>query len=97
MSTFNFYPGRNAVWNAHNAREKAVKTLLETGFPYSRRLTGHTSCVNTLAFSAGDGRWLASAGDDPNVLLFDFHQEDVKTPCCSFIAPRVSNLANMQP
>lgn len=32
-------------------------------FPSTRRLNSHTSCVNALTFSSGDGRFLASGGD----------------------------------
>lgn len=32
-------------------------------FRLSRPLLGHTSCVNALGFSNGDGRFLASGGD----------------------------------
>jgi WD repeat-containing protein 22 len=35
-----------------------------------RKLIGHTSCVNALAFSSGEGRWLASAGDGESLLLY---------------------------
>ncbi|KZT12209.1 WD40 repeat-like protein [Laetiporus sulphureus 93-53] len=58
--------------------------LMERGFPFSRRLRGHASCVNSLAFSNGDGRWLASGGDDPHILLWDFHQDDLHTPSRMF-------------
>jgi len=43
--------------------------------------------VNALAFSSGGGRWLASAGDDRVVKLWDLHQEDVSVPSCSFTGP----------
>ncbi|PCH40298.1 WD40 repeat-like protein, partial [Wolfiporia cocos MD-104 SS10] len=56
------------------ARTAAISSLMEDGFPYSKRLRGHTSCVNALAFSSGGGRWLASGGDDPYILLWDLHQ-----------------------
>ncbi|KAI9464962.1 WD40 repeat-like protein [Lactarius psammicola] len=56
------------------------------GFPYSRKLTGHSSCVNALAFSPGDGRWLASAGDDRVIKLWDLHQENLIAPSRSFSA-----------
>ncbi|PPR07786.1 hypothetical protein CVT26_014971 [Gymnopilus dilepis] len=58
------------------------------GFPYSRKLEAHRSCVNALAFSSGDGRFLASGGDDLRICLWDFHQEDVKSPSFTFIGPR---------
>ncbi|KAH9966814.1 WD40-repeat-containing domain protein [Russula dissimulans] len=52
--------------------------MFASGLPYSRKLIGHSSCVNTLAFSSGGGRWLASAGD-----------EDVTTPSFSFSGHRL--------
>ncbi|KAJ3506610.1 hypothetical protein NLJ89_g6776 [Agrocybe chaxingu] len=45
-----------------------------------QKLEAHKSCVNSLAFSSGDGRFLATGGDDPRIYLWDFHQEDVKKP-----------------
>ncbi|GBE85301.1 WD40 repeat-like protein [Sparassis latifolia] len=76
----------------HSARSRksALKHLLTEGFPYSKKLTGHTSCVNALAFSHGSGRWLASAGDDLHVLLWDFHQDDVNEASFSFTGPRAN-------
>jgi len=62
--------------------------MFASGLPYSRKLIGHSSCVNTLAFSSGGGRWLASAGDDLVVNLWDLHQEDVTTPSFSFSGHR---------
>ena len=56
----------------------------------TRKLTAHKSCVNYLAFSRHDGRWLASAGDDFCVQLWDFSQEDVKRPAYAFTGPIVS-------
>lgn len=41
------------------------------GFPYSTKLEAHTGCINALSCSKGDGRWLASAGDDMRVLLWN--------------------------
>ena len=38
----------------------------------NRKLTGHNSCVNALAFSLGDGRWLASAGDGESSFLLQY-------------------------
>ncbi|KAJ7780750.1 WD40 repeat-like protein [Mycena maculata] len=69
-------------------RIQAVEALLEHGFPYSRKLTAHTSCVNALAFSSLDGRFLASGGDDLKIHLWDLHEEPVSTPCWSFTGPR---------
>ncbi|KAL4081255.1 WD40 repeat-like protein [Scleroderma citrinum] len=57
------------------------------GFPYSRKLTAHVSCVNYLAFSRKDGRWLASAGDDFRILLWDFNQDDVEGPSGCYSGP----------
>ncbi|KAJ7701447.1 WD40 repeat-like protein [Mycena rosella] len=69
-------------------RIQAVEALLQRGFPYSRKLAAHSSCVNALAFSSLDGRFLASGGDDLNIHLWDLHEEQVTTPCCSFRGPR---------
>lgn len=57
------------------------------GFPYSRQLTAHVSCVNYLVFSRKGGRWLASAGDDFRILLWDFNQEDVRSPSGCYSGP----------
>ncbi|KAJ7022762.1 WD40 repeat-like protein [Mycena alexandri] len=69
-------------------RIRAVEALLDRGFPYSRKLNAHISCVNALAFSSLDGRFLASGGDDLSIHLWDLHEEQVCTPCCSFRGPR---------
>ncbi|KDQ62603.1 hypothetical protein JAAARDRAFT_171107 [Jaapia argillacea MUCL 33604] len=73
---------------SHRARSDAAANLLNQGFPYSKKLSSHTSCVNALVFSSGEGRWLASAGDDLRVLLWDFHQEDISRPSAMFLGPR---------
>ncbi|KAI0789582.1 WD40-repeat-containing domain protein [Abortiporus biennis] len=77
---------------AYRARERAVKEILDNGFPYSRKLSAHTSCVNALTFSS-DGRWLASAGDDPLVMLWNFHQDDLQQPSCGFIGHKANVFA----
>ncbi|KAG6915901.1 hypothetical protein DXG01_009368 [Tephrocybe rancida] len=69
-------------------RDEAVDSLVANGFPYSRKLFAHTSCVNALAFSSGDGRFLASGGDDYYTYLWDFHQEDVKIPIHTLHGPK---------
>ncbi|KAG2057658.1 WD40 repeat-like protein [Suillus hirtellus] len=74
----------------HLARKNALRKFYECGFSYSRKLTAHKSCVNYLAFSRHGGRWLASAGDDCRVLLWDFSQEDVVCPGHAFAGPMVS-------
>ncbi|KDR82852.1 hypothetical protein GALMADRAFT_238461 [Galerina marginata CBS 339.88] len=58
------------------------------GFPFMRKLETHTSCVNAITFSRGNGRFLASGGDDLRICLWDFHQEDVKTPSFTMRGPR---------
>ncbi|KAF9645772.1 WD40 repeat-like protein [Thelephora ganbajun] len=69
-------------------KEKTLRNLLDAGFAYSRSsLLGHSSCVNALAFSNGDGRFLASGGDDLKIQLFDFQQEDLNHPSWSFVGP----------
>ncbi|KAJ7256817.1 WD40-repeat-containing domain protein [Mycena haematopus] len=68
-------------------RMRAVESLLERGFPYSRKLNAHTSCVNALAFSSLDGRFLASGGDDLDIHLWDLHEEHVSKPRCTFQGP----------
>ncbi|KAF7348252.1 WD40 repeat-like protein [Mycena sanguinolenta] len=68
-------------------RIHAVEALLDRGFPYSRKLNAHTSCVNALAFSSLDGRFLASGGDDLNIHLWDLHEDRVSKPCCTFQGP----------
>ncbi|KAJ6584005.1 WD40 repeat-like protein [Mycena vulgaris] len=73
---------------AQSQRKNAVEALLEHGFPYSRKLAAHTSCVNALAFSSLDGRFLVSGGDDLDIHLWDLHEEQVSTPCCSFQGPQ---------
>ncbi|KAG6872016.1 hypothetical protein C0995_013894 [Termitomyces sp. Mi166 len=52
------------------------------------KLAAHTSCVNALAFSSGEGRFLASGGDDFRIYLWDFHQEDVTTPIYTLHGPK---------
>ncbi|CAK5283959.1 unnamed protein product [Mycena citricolor] len=69
-------------------RKHAATALLSRGFPYSRRLTAHDSCVNALAFSSQNGRFLASGGDDLSIHLWDLHSETVKKrPSCTFRGP----------
>ncbi|KAI0755071.1 WD40 repeat-like protein [Daedaleopsis nitida] len=68
-------------------RRYTVDNLLRDGLPYSRKLVAHTSCVNALAFSR-DGRWFASAGDDPYVQIWDFDQDEVSIPSVTFSGPR---------
>ncbi|KAI0632328.1 WD40 repeat-like protein [Trametes polyzona] len=70
-------------------RREAVNSLLSDGLPYSKKLLGHTSCVNALAISK-DGRWLASAGDDPNVFLWDFDQDELSMPSWKSVGPKAN-------
>lgn len=42
----------------------SIKAQLTGAYNFScRKLEAHKSCVNALAFSSGDGRFLASGGD----------------------------------
>jgi DDB1- and CUL4-associated factor 5 len=82
--------------------------FLTTGIPPSGRYTfcliynvnsklkTHTSCINALAFDS-TGRFLASGGDDCDIHLWDFHNEDVdrREPCHTFIGPR-NNIFNLE-
>ncbi|KAF8073953.1 WD40 repeat-like protein [Lyophyllum atratum] len=77
-----------ALAHGRNLREETMKTVLANGFPYSSKLSTHTSCVNALAFSSGDGQFLASGGDDFQISIWDFHQEDATTPVASLSGPR---------
>ncbi|KAI0648164.1 WD40 repeat-like protein [Trametes meyenii] len=70
-----------------SSRRQTLDVLLADGLPYSKKLAGHASCVNTLAISS-DGRWLASAGDDPYVQMWDFNQDELRRPSWKFMGPR---------
>jgi WD repeat-containing protein 22 len=63
-----------------------INRMLAGGFPYSRNLRAHSSCVNALAFRK-DGRFLASAGDDLRIHLWDFHQDDLQSPSFTLQGP----------
>ncbi|KAF9242646.1 WD40 repeat-like protein [Melanogaster broomeanus] len=80
-----------SISSSSNAIERMRKDLFirtcANGFPFSRKLTAHNSCVNYLAFSRNDGRWLASAGDDFRVQLWDFNQDDVQRPSQTYAGP----------
>ncbi|KAF8221129.1 hypothetical protein L208DRAFT_708812 [Tricholoma matsutake] len=74
--------------NHSRIRNDTLASIFANGFPYSTKLSGHRSCVNALAFSSRDGRFLASGGDDLAIHLWDFHQDDVKTSASSFRGPK---------
>ncbi|KAJ8593007.1 WD40 repeat-like protein [Rhizopogon salebrosus TDB-379] len=76
----------------HSARKEALRQMYSHGFKYSRKLTAHNSCVNCVTFSHNDGRWLASAGDDFRMHLWDFSQEDVRHPSHTLSGP-VKNIS----
>ncbi|KAK2465717.1 hypothetical protein APHAL10511_002261 [Amanita phalloides] len=65
----------------------SIHALLNNGFPFSTPLSAHNSCVNALAFS-NDGRFLISAGDDLQLRLWLFHQDDVCAPGPKCLGPR---------
>ncbi|KAI0043947.1 WD40 repeat-like protein [Auriscalpium vulgare] len=87
-------PPQKFEFDRYTSLARARTTLLdsqyERGFTYFRRLTAHTSCVNALAFSSGEGRWLASAGDDRSTCIWDLHQENVTEPSSSFFGHRAN-------
>ncbi|KZT55473.1 WD40 repeat-like protein [Calocera cornea HHB12733] len=66
--------GNGLAADALRARRRAMDASLGS-FLYSTKLRAHKSCVNALAFSKGEGRWLASGGDDRSVLLWDMHED----------------------
>ncbi|KAH7927823.1 WD40 repeat-like protein [Leucogyrophana mollusca] len=74
------------------ARRATLDRTLVGGFPYSRKLVAHKSCVNALVFSRQGGRWLASAGDDFRIHLWDFHQDDLQKPSQSYAGPEANVL-----
>lgn len=55
----------------YSSRSALVASRFASGFQYHTPLRAHYACVNALAFSAGDGTWLASGGDDKRVLLWN--------------------------
>ncbi|CAL1712958.1 unnamed protein product [Somion occarium] len=73
-----------------NARKCYMRDVVNGGFPYSRKLAVHTSCVNAVVFANAEGRWLASAGDDPFVYLWDFYQDDLTKPVCGYVGHRAN-------
>ncbi|KAI3616174.1 wd repeat domain 22 [Moniliophthora roreri] len=80
-------PGTNPLFNTlpHTG---GSSSMFDRGFPYSCKLSAHGSCVNALAFSRLDARYMASGGDDLQIHLWDFHQENLEEPCHTFIGPR---------
>ncbi|KAH7340637.1 WD40-repeat-containing domain protein [Rhizoctonia solani] len=61
---------------ARHKQEDFLLKMLAGGFKYSRSLFAHTNCVNAIAFSKYAGRWMASAGDDTNLFLWDTFQDN---------------------
>ncbi|KAJ1310019.1 hypothetical protein OPQ81_006774 [Rhizoctonia solani] len=62
--------------SARHIREDFLLKMLTGGFKYSKSLFAHTNCVNAIAFSKYAGRWMASAGDDTNLFLWDTFHDD---------------------
>ncbi|KAG7445711.1 WD40 repeat-like protein [Guyanagaster necrorhizus] len=63
------------------SRNQILESIFYNGLPYSRKLSAHTSCVNYLAFSSNGARFLASGGDDLDIQIWDFHQDNISHPC----------------
>ncbi|GAA6060795.1 hypothetical protein JCM10212_005444 [Sporobolomyces blumeae] len=66
-------PGRPREVN----RQSVLASVFSTPFQHHAAYRGHHGCVNALALSPGEGRWLASGGDDTRVILFDALADDV--------------------
>ncbi|GAA6015695.1 hypothetical protein JCM11491_002448 [Sporobolomyces phaffii] len=54
----------------HRSRD-LLHAVYTSPFTSCSAYRAHHSCVNALAISAGEGRWLASGGDDKRVLLHE--------------------------
>ncbi|KAF9061447.1 WD40-repeat-containing domain protein [Rhodocollybia butyracea] len=71
------------------ANTSRMSSMFEHGLPYSTKMRAHSSCINALAFSSQGGRFLASGGDDLQIHIWDFHQEEATAePCHTFRGPR---------
>ncbi|KAF8906176.1 WD40-repeat-containing domain protein [Mucidula mucida] len=70
------------------SRQQTLETMFRQGFQYSKKLTAHTSCVNSMTFSAQGARYLATGGDDLDVHIWDFHQENLTRPLYTCTGPR---------
>ncbi|KAF7316237.1 WD40 repeat-like protein [Mycena indigotica] len=71
----------SSLYRPHRQRRHHIDTLIATGFPYSIKLDKHLSCVNTLAFSSSNGRFLASGGDDLDIHIWDLYEDHLRAPC----------------
>lgn len=50
-------------------KTKLLSSVYSSPFLNHSVYQAHRSCVNALAISPGEGRWLASGGDDKRVIL----------------------------
>ncbi|TKY89696.1 hypothetical protein EX895_001481 [Sporisorium graminicola] len=67
-------------------------------FLFRGSLRGHTSCVNALAISKGQGRWLASAGDDTEIHIRDLFvnlRDDAQTVPLLVLKGHESNIFSL--
>lgn len=63
---------RQSVVQKQLQSKVAMRRFAEASkFSYFKKLLGHRSCINTIAFSRGEGRWLADAGDDLKIFIRD--------------------------
>lgn len=72
------------------SRASLVASRYSAGFGYNTPLKSHHGCVNALAFSRGNGQWLASGGDDKRVHLWNtFGEMTTAQPRATYKGARV--------
>jgi WD40 repeat protein len=62
--------------------------IYEQGFAYQHELYGHYGCVNSVSFSHGEAKFLASGSDDQRVLIWNFFSGFKQKPMKEFLGHR---------